>query len=227
MPLYILVTTHLDLENKEVLLRNTYLLVSCLQWEIFHIKYNVCPDSVRWFTWSSDFNRFSSKCEDQLIVVILTDWHHRDAEKADLKIKAWDGVSQEKEIKASAEITLLKETFQSKECFPEVVQAVFHSSSHWRKPGSETLHQLELWVNKWVFSMDCYQPYNSHCRRCFTRTHACSGTKGVMQGLIQKTWDGWKYSFNLCEFRCLPHLFISHFSASSCYAFVSFTILFY
>lgn len=45
MPLYILVTTHQDLENKEVLLPNTYLLVSCLQWEIFQIKYNVCPDS--------------------------------------------------------------------------------------------------------------------------------------------------------------------------------------
>lgn len=46
MQLYILVTIHLDLENKEVPLLSRYLLVSYFQWEVFHIKYNVCDGSV-------------------------------------------------------------------------------------------------------------------------------------------------------------------------------------
>ena len=100
MQLYVLVTIHLDLENKEVPLLSTYLLVSYFQWEIFHIKYNVCHDSVSWFMWSIDFNRSPCKYEDQLIAVILTDWRHvrkRDGEKTALKIEARNGVSQEKE----------------------------------------------------------------------------------------------------------------------------------
>jgi len=47
MRLYILVTIHLDLENKEVSLLSTGLLVSYFQWEIFHIKHSLCPSSVR------------------------------------------------------------------------------------------------------------------------------------------------------------------------------------
>lgn len=100
MPLYILVTTRLDLENKEVPLLSMYLLVSYFLWEILHIKYNVCLDSVSWFMWSIDFNRSPCKYEDEHIAVILTDWHHvrkRDGEKTALKIKARNGVSQEKE----------------------------------------------------------------------------------------------------------------------------------
>ena len=139
------------------------------------------------------------------------------------------------EKKASTEISLLEETSLSKQCFPKPVQAVFHNSSHWRKPGSKTLPQIEeaqswflVWVSKGVFSMDYYHSHLTAIVEDALPGHMLVlEHKWLCRASFKKHGNEWKYSFNLCEFRCLPHLFISPFSGSPCYTVVSLTVLFY